>query len=487
MNAIQSALRPVKRRLRLVHAVCMACWGLALGALLCATMLSVSFFVPIQSRAQYLLIMAIGAPALLFMAGFCWPVSAAQAAQRADACGLQERVQTALALQDRQDDMARLLRRDALRSLHTLRPAEALPCRVDRRPVCLAAGLVLACCALLLLPNPQDAVLRAQRQLQQKLTAQQTNLEQLQKQLENSQLSAQKQQKIRKLLGDLERELGSARTEREAMTGISRTQEQLERLLNEEKNAAMTALKEQGLDSLAQAMEGEQALQALQQAMSALDKDDLSAALAQAAQNASIAEASAALQQAAQAAASGDLTGAAQALSQMLSASAMAEDMNAALQGAKSTLAAGAQGDLAAGQASGAQGGNGAQGKGTGTGAGEGSSNNDGGAKPGSGAQKSADNGMAKYQMGEYESIYDPTRLGDGGKIVNSTGDVTQDGESMQAQLSPGLGTTQGNVPYDQVAGEYRDAAVQAAQEANLPDYARQWVDDYFTLLLDYQ
>lgn len=492
MNAISSALRPVKRRLRIVRAVRMACWGLAVGALLCAAVLAVSFFVPIQARTAYLLVLASGMPMLLFMAGFCWPVSAAQAAQRADACGLQERVQTALALQDRQDDMARLLRRDALRSLQTLRPAAALPCRVDRLPVCMAAGLALACGMLLMLPNPQDAVLRAQRQLQQKLTAQQMNISQMQEQLENSELSAQKQQQIRKLLGDLSRELRSARTEREAMTDISRTQEQLERLLNEDKNAAMTALNEQGLNSLAQAMADQQALQ---QAMSAMDTQELSAALSQAAQNAGTQQASSALQQAAQAAASGDLTGASLALSQMLSDAAAAKGMNAALQGAKSALttaaqaagASGTQGGQGSQGSQGGQGGQGGQGQGAGTGAGQGSSNEDGGARPGSNTQKSAGTGVAQYKKGEYESIYDPTRLGDGGQIVKSTGDVTQDGDSMQVQLSPGLGSAQGDVPYDQVAGEYRDAAVQAVQEAELPDYARQWVDDYFTSLLDDQ
>ena len=69
---------------------------------------------------------------------------------------------------------------------------------------------------------------------------------------------------------------------------------------------------------------------------------------------------------------------------------------------------------------------------------------------------------MAQYKTGQYESIYDPTRLGDGGEISQSTGKVTQNGEHTQLQLTPGLGNTQGSVPYDQVAGEYRDAAVQS-------------------------
>ena len=147
----------------------------------------------------------------------------------------------------------------------------------------------------------------------------------------------------------------------------------------------------------------------------------------------------------------------------------------------------GAKGDGSGkGQGAGQGSGNG-QGKGSGTGAGKGSTNEDAGYSQSNGAQRQAGNGMAQYKTGQYESIYDPTRLGDGGEISQSTGKVTQNGEHTQLQLTPGLGNTQGSVPYDQVAGEYRDAAVQSAQQDNLPDYARQWVNDYFTALLDQQ
>ena len=170
--------------------------------------------------------------------------------------------------------------------------------------------------------------------------------------------------------------------------------------------------------------------------------------------------------------------------------------MSAALQSAKTAVSGagqsaaaqgGAKGDGSGkGQGAGQGSGNG-QGKGSGTGAGKGSTNEDAGYSQSNGAQRQAGSGMAQYKTGQYESIYDPTRLGDGGEISQSTGKVTQNGEHTQLQLTPGLGNTQGSVPYDQVAGEYRDAAVQSAQQDNLPDYARQWVNDYFTALLDQQ
>ena len=485
MNVIRSALRPVKGRMRVLRAVRCMCWGLMAGAALCAAILLASFFVPMHDRALYLLLAALCPPALAGLAGLLWPVGTARAARKADDCGLKERVQTALAVQNRQDDMARLLRRDALRSLQTLRVRKAMPVRAARLPLYIAAGLMLACGAMFLIPNPQDAVLRAQRQLHQKI----------------AKLTDKQLQELRKILGDLARETGRAKDQREAMTSISRAQEQLNRLLNEGKNAAVDALSQQGLDSLAQAMAQAQgdASQTLEDAMQAMDQQALSQALAEAAEQAAaggMEEAAQALNAAAQAAASGSISGAAQALGQLTSASMAASQMSAALQSAKTAVSGAAQSAAGQGgaksdgsgkgQGAGQGSGNG-QGKGSGTGAGKGSTNEDAGYSQSNGAQRQAGSGMAQYKTGQYESIYDPTRLGDGGEISQSTGKVTQNGEHTQLQLTPGLGNTQGSVPYDQVAGEYRDAAVQSAQQDNLPDYARQWVNDYFTALLDQQ
>ena len=482
MNVIRSALRPVKGRMRVLRAVRCMCWGLMAGAALCAAILLASFFVPLRDRALYLLLAALCPPALAGLAGLLWPVGTARAARKADDCGLKERVQTALAVQNRQDDMARLLRRDALRSLQTLRVRKAMPVRAARLPLYIAAGLMLACGAMFLIPNPQDAVLRAQRQLHQKIAAQQEKLNDVQKQLEQAKLTDKQLQELRKILGDLARETGRAKDQREAMTGISRAQEQLNRLLNEGKNAAVDALSQQGLDSLAQAMAQAQgdASQALEDAMQGMDQQALRQALAEAAEQA----------------AAGGMEEAAQALGQLTSASMAASQMSAALQSAKTAVSGaaqsaagqgGAKGDGSGkGQGAGQGSGNG-QGKGSGTGAGKGSTNEDAGYSQSNGAQRQAGSGTAQYKTGQYESIYDPTRLGDGGEISQSTGKVTQNGEHTQLQLTPGLGNTQGSVPYDQVAGEYRDAAVQSAQQDNLPDYARQWVNDYFTALLDQQ
>ena len=86
--------------------------------------------------------------------------------------------------------------------------------------------------------------------------------------------------------------------------------------------------------------------------------------------------------------------------------------------------------------------------------------------------------------MGVYEAIYDPTRLDREGELTRERGDIG-DGETTQAQLGPGLGSVDENVPYPQVALEYSQSAVQAVENAKLPTYAQKWVESYFASLLE--
>ena len=51
-------------------------------------------------------------------------------------------------------------------------------------------------------------------------------------------------------------------------------------------------------------------------------------------------------------------------------------------------------------------------------------------------------------------------------------------------QLGPGLGDASGQVPYNEVVGEYQAAAAQAADRQDLPANQRQWVDHYFNALI---
>lgn len=488
---MKKALRLVIRRVRVQQGLTGLCWGLLAALALGGSVMFASFLLPMARRSVFLLLCSAALP-LGGLIGLLWPVSTAQAARIADGCGLRERTQTALALIDRQDEMARLQRADALKALESLDLRAALPLRMPIRPLLIAAGCAAVTLTLFLIPNPQDAVLRRQAQFAQKMEKPAQAIEKAADQLNEAQLGEKTAQELRRLMGDLARQVREAREPREALSALSQGQQRLERQLADSRKAASEALGQAGMDSLAQAVESADA-QTMEQAMEAESGDaaELADQLDTAAQSTANAAASAALQAAAAALRSGSAAKAAQALGQLSAASLGQGQLAAALQSAKALAGGSGQGQ---GQGSGESKGNGdgngngggngsGQGKGSG-GAGQGSTNQDmsgrGGASSGSGGSR-----PAGYKLGQYEAIYDPTRLGDGGEITQSTGKVDENAQVSELTLTPGLGDASGFVPYDQVVGDYQSAAVQRAQEAALPGYAQQWVADYFTALTE--
>ncbi|MEG0767341.1 MAG: hypothetical protein RR482_06455 [Clostridia bacterium] len=176
-TALRTALRPIRLRLGMLHAVGGLYAGLALAVGGCLAAQIVSFFVPIAGLGKGMIFAVILAPILGFCVGLIVPVSLQKAAWRADACGLAERVRTALECADAQDPMAELQRQDAMAHIQALSPSKALPMRVPRRLI-LALGVGVVCMgALALLPNPQDAVLQRRTQVKKQIAVQADALE----------------------------------------------------------------------------------------------------------------------------------------------------------------------------------------------------------------------------------------------------------------------------------------------------------------------
>lgn len=472
---MKKALSPVRRRVRLQHGLTGLCWGLLAQTAFSVVILVLSFFFPWEKRDAWFLA-GLALPFLGLLVGLLWPISYLQAARIADGNGLKERAQTAWSLRDRQDDMARLQRQDTITHLQTM---PRIPVRISAKPLIAAGACFAAALVLFFIPNPQDAVLRQRADLRQKLEKPAEALENAADKLEESALDRQTVQELRRLLGDLARQTRQARDEREALTQVSQAQQRMEKLLSDARNSASEALGQAGLDALAEALEAGD-LSAMEQAMEGVDSD----ALNQASQQSASAAAASVLQAAAQALASGNDAQAAQALGQLSSLGAA----SAAMQSAKSAALGGQGQGKGSGQGQGQSGiGSGqGQGQGAGSGAGQGSTNEDAGAgSPGGKQSASAGGREGRYHLGEYEQIYDPTRLGDGGEITQSTGKVDENAQMSELTLSPGLGNTTGSIPYDQVVGEYQAAAVQRTQEAALPGYAQQWVADYFSALTE--
>lgn len=500
MSSFGVALRPVRRRVRMERAAKWGCYGLALGAVLALLMQVAAFLWPIPN-ALAISGACLAVPTIAgLLAGLCWPVPVRLAARRADQCGLMARVQTALEWEaEEPQPMTRLQREDAHLSLQRLRYWEAMPIRVHRLPLMVAAGCLAILFGLVFVPNPQHETLKAKAGFRQEMQKQAKLVEDGADTLDEKDKTSLE---TRKILGDLAKELRNADDPRQALTSMDQAERKLEKLRQDSGKNLRDALSAQGLTDVAEALEQEDA-EALQKALEEKDANELQKALEKAAESMESAPTAENLTQAAQQAASGNMAqvqaslGAASSSANLSASQASAlmqmartataragEPLGSASQGSmpQSLAALGMQSGNGQGQG---QRGSGGSGLGAGSGAGTGSTNLDAGYKENSSRQSSGRAGSRSPQekLGEYEVIYDPTRLGVDGEMTNERGTVGQ-GETTEVTLGAGLGSVSEGVPYSDVAYEYGESAVQAVEHANLPAYVQKWVEIYFQSLL---
>ena len=484
MREIKRALAPVKRRMRAQRALVWGAWGaLAAGACIVGLRI-VSFARMFETMWIWAACAAAGMTGAAALAGAAWPVTELAAAKRADSLGLMARAQTAVALEGEESSMAQMQREDALASLRALEPRRAMKLSAPK-----AAWIgVLACMAVVglsfLIPNPQDARIRERNEFRAETAAQADRIEKGAEALDAEKPDAPE---TKRLLGELSQALRRAEDTRDALEAVDQAERKLLAMQQRTAGDALNALNGTGMDALAQAL-GNKDRQAAQDALEA--QENAAAALDQAAQTAGDASAADALSSAAAAVQAGDVSQAAQQLMNAASGQTSATAQAMALAGMvrNATASAGMQ-TANSGQGGqngqGSGGGNGvsqSQGKGNGGGAGLGSSNQDGGTGANSKPGNMQGNADPSKKTGAYETIYDPTRLGGSGEAVSETGEMGE-GTISEAQIGAGLGTIDGSVPYGQALPEYERRAVEAVQNAALPEYARQWVTDYFRAL----
>lgn len=483
MREIKRALAPVKRRIRAQRALVWGAWGaLAAGACIMGLRI-VSFARMFETMWIWAACAAAGMTGFAAFAGAVWPVTELAAAKRADSLGLMARAQTAVALEGEESSMAQMQREDALASLRALEPRRAMKLFVPK----IAWIGVLACAAAVglsfLIPNPQDARIRKRNEFRAEMTAQADRID---KGAEALDAEKPDTPETRRLLGELSQALRRAEDARDALEAVDQAERKLLAMQQRTAGDALNALNGAGLNALAQAL-GNKDRQAAQDALEA--QENAADALDQAAQTAGDASAADALSSAAASMQAGDVSQAAQQLMNAASGQTSATAQAMALAGMvrNATASAGMQTANSGqggqnGQGSGGSGVSQSQGQGNGGGAGLGSSNQDGGTGANSKPGNMQGNADPSKKTGAYETIYDPTRLGGSGEAVSETGEMGE-GTISEAQIGTGLGTIDGSVPYGQALPEYERQAVEAVQNAALPDYARQWVTDYFRAL----
>lgn len=125
--------------------------------------------------------------------------------------------------------------------------------------------------------------------------------------------------------------------------------------------------------------------------------------------------------------------------------------------------------------------GRGSSGVGAGAGAGSGHTTVDTGYQGGGMSPHQGTKGQGNPDSySDYERIYDPTRLDDGGQVTQIIGKPSGQGSSQQMEVGPGLGSFDGFVPYNEVFGRYSRQAMQNLERMDIPADMREMIEEYF-------
>ena len=463
MKEVLKALRPVRARLRRNRLVRGATAGLAAGFGAAVLLQAVSFFVPVPDRGLLAAAACAAVTGLTALGNALRPVKNREAAEAADACGLQERAVTAL--EGGEEPIRLRQRRDACDALEKLDVKKIRPGSM-KKAFLAALGCAAVLGILLLVPSPQDSTAEANKALSRTLKEGREAVARAAEEDEAS-LSEEKKSELRKITGDLERELNESRDAADAMVALDRAEQRLEQMRQQTAgDAAAAADNAAGKNGTGNGENGQQAGTA--------DGNAAAEASAQAGSG-----------QQGTSSATASLTDA-----QMKTLEALAALKNAvnpsAQQGMSLQGITGMQGGTKSGSSTGSAGvGGQSEGK-AGAGAGEGSTNLD----ESGGTQSHSDsivkgNRDPKYKVGEYETIYDPERVDRDRQDMMTEQNRLDDEDSMQIETGPGKGNLSGDVPWSEALQDYADTEARAADRENLTKQEREWVDEYYRLLTE--
>ena len=519
------ALRPLRIKLALERGLNRLCFGMAAGATCGAALLLISKFVYLPEAAIW--------ASVLFACGLLGGVVTAvirqpslhDAARAGDALGYKERFTTALELFDRNQANTNatnaLAVQDAADCAMRAQLAKEYHMHLPKRGLITAAACTVLLVLAAMMPSPYftpDAI-AARRALTQTAEAEITKLNEI-KVAVTKDLSKADAAAVEKQLQALAKDLRKAKTADEQTQSIRQTQEALQKLADAAKN--------KDLQALAQALSQNEATKALAEALQNANAEKINEqlkALAEQLQNATDEERAAlsdALQQALQQAAEAlgddtslplndllnalenqDLRAIENAANALAEAAMSAANEGADLQNAADTLnqalsqsSASVQNRSAQGQSqnqgeprgqgqSSGQNQRGTQGDGQEQGEGQGSGQNSGqgqsasaeaqGQGQGQGSGRgtgSIDDERIFSREAQYYRDYDAQVTGEEG----ANGTVSQ-----QEQI--GFGAAGESVPYTEVYHAYRDEALRALDDGNIPHGMRELVKEYFSSL----
>jgi hypothetical protein len=531
---IYRAILPLRRRISLRNFVNYVFLGSVAALAQAVIWVIASFFYPIMGLNSYILLGAAAILAVFMVLGMVFKPSLTKVAYEIDDCGLQQRVITSYEMSGRNDAFAVLQRQDTLKRLKSFDSGTIPVWIVPKRRLYAGAAIAAILIILSLIPNPQDDVIRERLRVQEAIGKGLADIDKAEDELvREAQISDEQKQDIARLLEELKRNLKDESDYKEAMKDISKTEEALKKMLEQARSAQMASVA-QGLDksdvtkALADAVKRQDA-EAIESEMEGLkdvlrqglDKEtaaDLQKAMADASAAASDPQLKSGLQAVADAMASDMVAGTSlssaaldglqgQLMQMAQGVSGDPADIQYALQQMKGQIAqAAGQGDMqmassdsAGFQNDGSEGQDGSDGN-SGSGSGSGNSDGLGGGSGIGGGHTNQDAGYRDSSSSgrstnkpegdpdsyaEYERIYDPTRLGNGGEASHVTDKPSDSGDSRQTDAGSGLGSFDGFIPYNEVFGDYQSQAMENMERSAIPPNMREAVRQYFSLLAE--
>ncbi len=477
---IKNALRPVKTRLRRNRLLRGAAAGLAAGLCAAALLQAVSFFVPVPDRGLQAAGIAAAVMLLTALGNVLRPVKDREAAEAADACGLKERAITAL--EEGDEPIRQLQQRDACDALEALDMKKIRPGSMKKQ-LFAAFGCAAVLGILLLIPSPQDSDAAAQKALNRIL---QEGREAIAQAAEEDEAGLDEEQKgeLRKIAGELNRELNESRDAADALVALDKAEQRLEKLRKQTAGDAGLAMAGAAANTETDKAPGKENGESKKE-----DDGPPDAAERETAKDGSSGDTSAQTGAGQQ---GNGADGATPTAAQLQTLKALAALQNAVNPSSQSGMSAqgttGAQGNRGSQSTESGTGRNGLSGgKKPGNGAGEGSTNEDQSGKQngnhsGGNSQGTRD---PRFREAKYETIYDPEHIDKDKQDVMTEQYRLGDEDSLQLEVGPGQGNLNGDVPWSEALHEYAETEARSAERENLTVRERQWVDEYYRLLTE--
>lgn len=543
---LERALTPFKRRLQWQNSLRTLWLTLIVGFALACILLGLGRLWPLLLQGQLLFMGLMGTGVLVGLGQiYVWfkPRPVAQLARLGDRyLGLDERLVTAVELESgllsTRADLGASQQADALARLRQAPVSLKVPIfnpKPTAKLLGIALGLFLVLELLYFWPNPQEAIVQQQIELDNLLEAEIAKLEEIQSDLLETvpDLSQPQLEDLSATLDELVAKLAEAReagSPEQTLAALAEAEQTLE-ALNQARSAQEQAfnqladsLAESGLEAAQDAAEAlqegnlNQAADALEQLAqstpsSASEAQSLADSLNQAASDLATTNPNMAqnLQQAADALQSGNQQAVQEALQQAAQQLAEAQNQQAGqaqlsqalenIDQARQQLAQQGQGQGEGQQ--GQQGQGQGQGEGQGQGAGQNQANGQG--QGGSGREDpdgnvaegietdqgqpgpmSTDNGANQNRLEDYDSVYAPQHIGgDGGPFIvpDQQGSDGQGVDIGETPPNPNRPTGEATVPYRDVYGQYQDQASTALDNEEIPISMRDYIRQYFGAL----